>query len=385
MMFKSPTFSTARSDEENYSKEVLTGFLLCLAFLDHTRLFFHYWNTNPGNLESTSPMLFFTRFISHFFAPAVFFMSGMRIYMWSKGCDKRKIFYTLIKFGFVLILTEAVLNNFLWTFNIYYQTLGLFIIGALGLSIIVLAFLQYLPKSLILLLSLLVLFGHHVLDAIELKGFSPASLSWYFLHQQKYIPVEDRLFIINYTIIPWFAILSSGYAIGYLYRRKWLLTSGISLVILFIILRIFNNYGESEPWVMYPDKVKTILSFFSLTKYPASLDFVAITLGPIFIVLHYLWGIRNGLTDFFATFGSVPLFSYLISTLIIHLVAMINLQLQGGSWSDMVITPSSYESGSPLSAYGYSLLTVYLFWLVFIGIIYACCRIYLRMLKAKGY
>ncbi|MFW0717711.1 DUF1624 domain-containing protein [Pedobacter sp. N23S346] len=380
---KNQTLSGKPADVEQYSKALLLGILLTIAILDHTRLFFHYWNTNPGNLESTTSVLFFTRFISHFFAPTVFFLSGTYLFKWSKDKSRQQVFYKMLMLAFILICIELVINNFLWTFDLQYRTIGLFIIGALGLSIFLLAFLQFIPKKFLLLFSILVLIGHHLLDGITLTGQSSSTILWSVLHQQKYIPAGERLFIINYTLIPWFAILSLGYAIGHLYQRKWLLATGIVLTSLFFILRGINIYGDFQPWAKQETFEKTILSFFSATKYPASTDFVFITLGPMFIVLHYIKGIKNKLTDFFVTFGSTPLFTYLISTLLIHLTAMIGLALSGKSWSVMVITPKSYITGNALSNYGYSLGIVYLLWLVFVFLLYMCCRFYRTYLLRK--
>jgi len=373
---KNLTIKRKTKDAEQYSKELLLGALLTIAILDHTRLFFHYWNTNPGDLESTTPILFFTRFISHFFAPTVFFISGTYLFIWSKGKSKPQFFYGLIRLALLLISIELIVNNFLWTFDPFYRTIGLFIIGALGLSIGLLAFLQFLPGKLLLVLSVLFLIAHHLLDGIPAAGKSPASIIWYILHQQKYIPAGERLFIVNYTLIPWFALLSLGYATGYLYRRKSLLATGVLLTCLFFILRGLNLYGDLQPWTRQETFTKTVLSFFSVTKYPASLDFICITLGPMFIVLHYIEGVQNKVTDFFVAFGSAPLFTYLLSTLVIHLAAMINLWLTGGPWSAMLITPRSYQQGNMLSDYGYPLGTVYLLWLLFLFMLFGCCKLY---------
>ncbi|MFD2288116.1 hypothetical protein GJU39_20140 [Pedobacter petrophilus] len=379
---KNPTVKKQIEDPEQYSKELLLGILLTIAILDHTRLFFHYWNTNPGKLETTTPILFFTRFISHFFAPTVFFITGTYLFRWSKDKSRRQVFYHMLLLAFLLIVVELLINNFLWTFDFQYRTIGLFIIGALGLSIGLLAFLQFMPKKLLLLFSILVLIFHHSIDGVTVTGKSLSAILWYILHQQKYIPDGERLFIVNYTILPWFALLSLGYAIGHHYQRKWLLTTGLVLTCLFFILRGIN-FGDSQPWTIQVSFVKTLISFFSVTKYPASIDFICITLGPMFIVLHYIKGIRNKLTDFFVTFGSAPLFTYLLSTFLIHLAAMIGLCFTDISISAMITTSKSYEKGNELSNYGYSLGVVYLLWLVFVFLLYYCCRCYRTYLLHK--
>lgn len=373
---KNQIISKKPVDTESYSKQLILGILLTIAILDHTRLFFHYWNTNPGDLENTTPILFFTRFISHFFAPVVFFITGTYLFQWSRRKSSQQIFYNLLLLAFLLIAIELVINNFFWTFDLQYRTIGLFIIGALGLSIFLLAFLQFMSKKLLIVFSMLVLIGHHLLDGFVLTGQSSTTILWSVFHQQKYIPAGERLFIINYTIIPWFAILSLGYAIGHLYQKKWLLPAGIVLTCLFFILRGINLYGDLQPWSKQETFEKTMLSFFSVTKYPASTDFVLITLGPMFIFLHYIKGVRNRLTDFFVTFGSYPLFTYLLSTLMIHLAAMVGLFFINQPLSAMVITPKSYVKGNELSNYGYPLIAVYLLWMIFVFLLYHCCKFY---------
>ena len=360
---------------ESNSKELILGILLTVAILDHTRLFFHYWNTNPGNLDSTTPMLFFTRFISHFFAPTVFFITGTYLFQWSQRKSSRQVFYNMLLLAFLLIVVELLINNFLWTFDFQYRTIGLFIIGAHGLSIGLLAFLQFMPKKILLIFSILVLIGHHLLDGLVPKDDSLTTTLWSILHQQKYITDGERLFVINYTIIPWFAILSSGYAVGHLYKRKWLLPTGIMLTALFFILRGIN-FGDPQPWIPQETFVKTLLSFFSVTKYPASFDFICITLGPVFIFLHFIKDVQNRVTIFFITFGSSPLFTYLLSTLMIHFAAMAGLCFTGISISEMVTTSKSYEKGNELSNYGYSLGVIYLLWIVFVFPLYRCCKFY---------
>ncbi|CAD0004019.1 DUF1624 domain-containing protein [Flavobacterium chungangense] len=356
----------------------LLGIVMAFAILDHTRLFFHYWNTNPADLDHTTWPLFFTRFISHYFAPAVFFITGMELFhIMGKKTKTQNVWY-LFSLGSALILIEIFINNFLYTFDIYYRTIGVFIIGSLGLCMFCMAGFQYCSRTFILVISLSIIAGHHLLDSIQFEGHSMKAVLWYLLHQQKYIPLGQNMYIINYTILPWLGIILSGYFFGFYYkpessaviRKKILLYSGWISICLFFLLRSINDYGESNPWKIEVSTAKTILSFFNLTKYPASLDYLAITLGPILLFLAYAENWKNPIADFFSMLGKFPLFTYLFSTFLIHFTAMAWLVVDGKPFQMMVITPDSYSDKSPLLNYGHSLAAVYLLSGVFILICY---------------
>lgn len=362
-----------------YTRTLLFGVVMTFAVLDHTRMFFHYWNTDPTNLEQTSPILFFTRFTSHYFAPAVFFLLGIQLYLNGlKRITKKLNTFVLLKQGLFLLLIELLVNNFLYTFDPYYRTIGLFIIGMLGISLIFLAGLHHLDRLSLLWISLLIIGLHNIFDSIHLEGHSPVSIVWYILHQQKFIPLGDRMYIINYTLFPWLGVMLLGYFFGYYYqhgsslvdRKKILMYSGWFSISLFLILRTFNIYGDPKPWTVQKNDMFTILSFFDLTKYPASLSYLCATLGPICLFLAYMEGIQNKYTSFFYTLGKKPLQLYLISTFLIHVLAFLCVWLNGISPLEMIITPDSYTINSELNHYGFSLLVVYVLWLFFVFVLY---------------
>lgn len=357
---------------------ILLGIVMAFAILDHTRLFFHYWNTNPADLDHTTWPLFFTRFVSHFFAPAVFFTTGILLFHMMEKKNRKENVWHLFGWGSALIFIEIFINNFLYTFDPYYRTIGIFIIGSLGICMFWMAGLQYCSRKIILFISIAIISGHHLLDSIQFEGDSVSAVLWYLLHQQKYIPVGQNMYIVNYTILPWLGILLLGYFFGFYYksgnsavlRKKILLYSGCIFICLFFVLRFVNSYGESNPWQFQNSTIKTVLSFFNLTKYPASFDYIAITLGPVLLFLAYAENKKNKIIDFFFILGKYPLFTYLFSTFIIHLSAMLFLYYKEKPLNTMIITPASYSNQSGLLNYGYSLTTVYLLSLVFILICY---------------
>lgn len=374
--------SSTETSQNAYVRTLLLGVVMTFAILDHTRIFFHYWNTNPADLEHTTPSLFLTRFISHYFAPTVFFLVGIELYLNGLSHTKKQHTFHLLKQGIFLVLIELFINNFLYTFDPYYRTVGLFILGLLGLGFICLAGLHYLNRKIVLFVSLSIIGLHNLLDSIHLEGHSTLSLIWYVLHQQKFIPLDDRMYIVNYTLLPWLGVLLLGYFFGYYYRperdhlhrKKILIYSGWASLSLFLIFRSLNIYADPKPWTIQPNGLFTLLSFLDLTKYPASLAYLSVTMGPILLFLAYAEGIQDKFTSLFNTLGKKPLFIYLASTFLIHALAMLGLWLGNASPLRMVITPSSYSNDSELHNYGYSLPVVYVLWLVFIFLFYFMCK-----------
>jgi len=215
-------------------------------------MFFFYWQVNPTVIGQTTWPVFLTRFLSHFFAPTIFLLLGIALYSYRQHYGAAKLCKTLCATGILLLLVELVVNNFLYTFDPYYRTIGLFILGLLGLSFICMAGLQYLGTKMLLAISLILLFGHHLWDKIQLQGNSFRSISWYIFHQQKFLLVDNRLFIVNYTLIPWLPVFMLGYVVGKLFqrqadpakRKRILVFAGYCSLALFFALRLLNVYGD---------------------------------------------------------------------------------------------------------------------------------------------
>lgn len=361
-------------------RNLLLGIVLAFAMLDHTRMFFYYWNVNPTAIGDTGIMLFLTRFLSHFFAPTIFLLLGIEIYQYGQRYGSSRLTKTLCYTAVMLLALELVVNNFLYTFDPYYRTIGLFILGLLGLCFFCMTGLQYLGSKSLFIISLLLLSGHHLLDGIQLKDNSLGSICWYLLHQQKFIPGPNRLFIVNYTLIPWLGVLMLGYSMGKLFlphadpvKRKFtLLIAGYASLTLFFIIRFVNAYGDPVGWNADPDPMKTVMSFLNLTKYPASLAYLSLTLGTVFLFLGYTTNCRGDKIFLFYALSRRPLFIYLFSTFLIHFMAMALLWLTGKDPTAMLITSLSYTKASPLMQYGYSIEKVYLIW---IGILLFCSAI----------
>ncbi|SEQ86527.1 Uncharacterized membrane protein [Hyunsoonleella jejuensis] len=374
------------------SIDILRGLVMVLMALDHTRDYFHYGSflTDPTDLETTTPILFFTRFITHYCAPIFIFLAGTSAYLYGSKKTKTQLFKFLITRGFWLVFLAIVVNNFVWKFDITYSLIVLQVIWAIGLCMILLAFAIYMPIKGILALGIILVAGHNLLDSIVLQGSSFKSIIWYILHQRERISFGAQTIVFAYPIIPWFGLIALGYCFGTLYkkdfnaerRKKYLIWLGASCIVLFFIIRGINSYGDLVPWSAQDTVTKTVLSFFKVTKYPPSLAYLLITLGPALLFLYAIEGIKNRITDFLLVFGRVPLFYYFLHIIIIHILAIIGILIFGGDWTNMILTRDVFRNAKLLN-YGYSLFIVYLVWILVITLLYFPSKSYMTY-KAKN-
>jgi uncharacterized membrane protein len=372
------------------SIDILRGVVMVIMALDHVRDYFHYGSffVDPTNIDTTTPLLFFTRFITNFCAPVFVFLAGTSAFLYGSNKPKSVLFKFLFTRGIWLIFLEMVINNFIWTFDITYSLQIFQVIWAIGFSMVCLSLLIYLPKKVILMIGLILIVGHNALDGIVMQGQSFPSIMWYFLHQEKMLVFgSDYILFLKYPLIPWIGLMALGYLFGTLYqkdfdaslRKKWLLRFGFICVVLFAILRGLNIYGDLLPWSVQDTTTKTILSYLNVTKYPPSLLFICITMGPAMLFLYAYENTKNKITDFFLVFGQVPLFYYFFHMLVIHILAIFGIILFGGNWQDMLITAQGFMD-QKLSTYGYSLGVVYVVWIGVVLLLYPFCNQY-RMYK----
>lgn len=370
------------------SIDILRGVVMVIMALDHVRDYFYYGSffNDPTNLETTTPILFFTRFITNFCAPVFVFLAGTSAFLYGSKKSKSALFKFLFTRGIWLIFLEIVVNNFIWTFDFTYSLQIFQVIFAIGFSMICLSLLISLPKTVVLIIGISFIAGHNTLDGILLKGQSIQSIIWYFLHQENALVYgTDKIVVLHYPLIPWIGLMTLGYLFGTLYqkdfntslRKKWLLILGIGPILIFVILRGLNVYGDLVPWSIQGSATKTILSFFNVTKYPPSLLFLSITMGPAMLFLYAYENTKNKLTNFFLAFGRVPLFYYFTHLLVIHVLAIIGLLFFGGNWHDMILTGKGFMSET-LKTYGYSLFMVYIVWIGIILLLYPFCKRYMN-------
>ena len=367
---------------------------MVLMALDHARDYFHLGAlvNDPTALSTTTPVIFFTRFITHFCAPVFVFLAGTSAFLYGSRKTKPALSKFLFTRGLWLIFVEIVIMNFIWFFDIRYSTILLQVIFAIGISMIVLGILIYLPQKAILVLALLLIAGHNLLDGITMEGKSFSSIIWYILHQHSFIKFsENFVMIFDYPLLPWMGVMALGYCFGGLYtkdfnvnmRKKWLLYLGLGSTALFFILRGINIYGDLVPWTTQKNTIYTIMSFFNVTKYPPSLSFLLVTLGPALLFLYATETIKNRFTDFFLVFGRVPFFYYVLHILIIHFFALMILVITGGDWKLMIldwkaiVLSESLLADGKLASYGYSLWVVYLIWIGIVLLLYPLSKKYM--------
>jgi len=383
------TTTTIRS-QKSYrieSIDLLRGIAMVIMALDHVRDYFYYGSffNNPTNLETTTPILFFTRWITHFCAPVFVFLAGTSAFLYAQRKKSTKeVAKFLVTRGLWLITLEFTIISFAWTFDITFSLQFFQVIWAIGISMVCMAGLIFLPKKWLLFAGFVLVCGHNLLDGIKLEGTSPIAVVWYILHQLTFIPTgTDSAVFIVYPVVPWTGLMILGYCFGTLYqkgfdtekREKWLVWTGSGAIILFLLLRAFNIYGDPSPWSIQNSFTYSVLSFLNTTKYPPSLLYLLMTVGPSLLFLYWTEKKKSPITNFFVIIGRVPLFYYALHLFLIHLLAIGGVMLAGRPWTDMVLTAEAFMSGN-LVTYGYSLWVVYGVWVLVIALLFPVSKWY---------
>jgi len=362
------------------SIDLLKGLVMVIMALDHTRDYFHYsaFFFDPTDPTQTTAPIFFTRFITHFCAPAFSFLAGLSAFMIGKRKPLNELSSFLVKRGLWLVFVEIIIISFGWKFDPQFRHVGLQTIWSLGISMIVLAGLIHLPKNAILAFSIVIIFGHNLLDTIHFDG----SYLWAMLHErQKFEFAEGHTVAFAYSLLPWIAVMSFGYCFGSLYetafdsekRKRILNRIGIGCWMLFLILVAINKYGDLVHWTNYGFNTKTVMSIFNVTKYPPSLLYLLITLGGTLIFLANAEKPKGKVVAFFCVFGRVPFFYYIIHIYLIHLFAAFAAKLTGFGWQALVL-PTFITRVEALKGYGFTLITVYGVWILVIALLYPVCK-----------
>jgi len=363
------------------SIDLLKGLVMVIMALDHVRDYFHYsaFFFDATDPEQTTWPIFITRFITHFCAPAFSFLAGTSAFMIGKRKSPAELSSFLFKRGLWLVFVEIIIINFAWKFDLNFTHIGLQTIWSLGISMIVLAGLIYLPKKVILAFSIVIIFGHNLLDNIHFEG----SYLWSILHEFKQFEfINGHKVLFAYSLLPWIAVMSLGYCFGSLYdssfdvkKRKRILNNlGIGSLVLFFILIAINKYGNPVQWTNYGINSKTLMSIFNINKYPPSLLYLLITLGGTFLFLANAEKLKGKVVDFFCVFGRVPFFYYILHIFLIHLIAVFASEFTGFGWEIMVSMPTFITRVEALKGYGFNLITVYIIWIVVIILLYPLCK-----------
>ena len=356
---------------------------MILMALDHVRDFFGPPGISPTNLAQTTVPLFLTRWITHLCAPTFFLLTGTGAFLALRSKSVAGLSRFLLTRGIWLILLELTVIRCLgYQFNVDYQVTLLVVIWALGWAMVALAALVWLPVPAVLAVGVAMIAGHNLLD-----GVRSANPLWVILHAQGFVLNRPGFVVfVAYPLIPWIGVTAVGYALGPIYRwdterrRQFLLKCGLAVTAAFVVLRAINQYGDPVAWASQPSGALTLVSFLNLTKYPPSLLFLLMTLGPALLIQRALDGGPPSLLRPALVFGRVPLFYFVLHLTLIHLLAVVLCYAQNGAVHWMFESPNlgAYPF-TPPPEWGVSLPVSYVLWVVVVVMLYPVCAWFARV------
>jgi uncharacterized membrane protein len=370
------------------SIDFLRGLVMIVMALDHTRDFFHTaaFTDDPLNLATTTPALFLTRWITHFCAPVFVFLAGASAFFQHQRKSTKDLSKFLISRGLWLVLIEVVVINFVVTFDPSYSTIALQTIWAIGISMVILGLAIWLPFVAVLSLGLLLVLGHNALDFYEAKHTGDYSAAYSLLHRPGFYPLGGSYnLLILYPFLSWAGLMMLGYCFGKLFtmfdgkkQRKVLTQLGFGLIFLFIALRATNLYGDANPWSTQKNALYTVFSFIDTVKYPPSLLYMCMTIGPAILLVAWMGTVKNGFTRFVTVYGRVPFFYYVLHFFLIHLLSTATFFSRGHSFAEGIQTEPNAPFNFLIPGEGYSLPVVYAVWLFVVLVLYPLCRWFSR-------
>jgi uncharacterized membrane protein len=347
--------------------------------LDHVRDFFSYYRFDPLDLTQTNALLFMTRWITHLCAPVFVFLAGTGAFLsGSRGKTKPELAKFLLTRGLWLIVLEFTVIRFGWLFNVDYALSFGQVIWAIGASMVVLSGLIFYSTRVITLFGVAMIVFHNTLDNISPEQMGLFGWPWQIIHSGGVIPFSsNHVYIALYPLVPWIGVMAAGYGFGSLLlkdestRRKMLLRLGIGMIGAFVVIRASNLYGDHIHWSAQKNFLFTIFSFIKCEKYPPSLLYLLMTLGPAIAILPIVERIKGKVGTFFITFGRVPMFYYVLHIYIIHAVAIVAAYF---AVHDVHFLFANAPPGSWPNAFGFRLAIVYLVWLTIVLSLYPACR-----------
>lgn len=365
-----------------YSIDLVRGLVMIIMALDHVRDMLHTSSITqqPTDLNTTTPLLFFTRWITHLCAPTFVFLSGVSAYLsMERQNDRKATKKFLLTRGLWLVALEFTLINFGIFFDVQFKIFVFDVIAAIGVGFICLGILLRCSVRTIAVIGLAILFLHNLAPLVpgsETSVFKQGLMPFF---APSAFPFGERLLVMGYPPIPWLGVMLVGFASGRLFgmetaRQRFLRIGAVSIG-LFVILRFVNIYGDSLPWSHQKSGLFTFLSFINLAKYPPSLDFCLVFLGIMFLILSAVQGIQNKWTAVVCIYGKVPLFYFLVHWYIIHPLVFLMIFLQGFKSSDMRF---GFNFGRPQTGSGIPLWGVYLVWIGLVAVMYPLCKWYGR-------
>jgi uncharacterized membrane protein len=361
----------------------LRGLVMALMVLDHARDFWMGFRVRPLDVASTTPVLFATRWVTHFCAPVFVLLAGAAAYLYGAryGAAERTRF--LLSRGLFLVLLEVTVVRLLWIPDPFYHFTLLQVIWAIGWSMVVLAFVSRAPRALVLTFGALLVVGHNALDGVHATSFGALAPLWNVLHQRGTVKLAPgHVVLVSYPLVPWLGVMALGYAFGPVVklpaeaRRAFCLRLGAALSLAFVLLRALNVYGDPVAWSEQRSAWRTALSFLNTEKYPPSLEYLAMTLGPALIVFAFAPSLARRL-PFLTVFGKVPLLFYVLHLFVLRYTSLpVALARFGGN---ALIPPPKGSGASP----EFPLYVTYVAWAVTLAALYPVCRYYATLKATK--
>lgn len=372
------------------SIDLLRGIIIVLMALDHVHDFFGALDASPTNLATTTAPLFFTRWITHFCAPVFFLLTGTAARLTLQRMSKGALSRFLLSRGLWLIVLEVTVMRLALQFNLDYRVTMLTVLWALGWAMIVLAGLIHLPLRALVVIGVAMVAGHNLLDGVPAETFGPLAPLWHVLHVPGFVHQGAHTVFVAYPLVPWLGVTALGYALGECYgweaprRRTLLLGLGVGLSLGFVLLRLANVYGDPLPWTVQRSPAWTLLSFLNTQKYPPSLLFLLMTLGPALLLLRAVdAGTPRWLRPALA-FGKVPLFFYVLHFYAIHLLAVAACYVRYGDASGLFRSPDlgHFPFTAP-PGWDAGLPAIYLVWAGLVLAFYPLCRWYAGLKRRR--
>ena len=358
------------------SIDTLRGLVMIVMALDHTRDFFANGGFNPRDVTDTA--LFLTRWVTHFCAPTFIFLAGISAFLYgAQGRSTREVSRFLVTRGLWLVLIEFTVVRLGWSFDIHFNYFVAQVIFAIGVSMVALSAIVHLPRGAIVAIGLAMIAGHNALDGIKAEQLGAAAPLWNLLHQPGLFDIAPGVkFIVLYPLVPWIGVMAAGYALGPVFAQEraarvpQLFMLGAAVTLGFVVLRATNLYGDPAPWAIQDTLPATVLSFINCDKYPPSLLYLAMTLGPALMLVATLESVRGPVADWIATVGRVPFFYYVVHIFLLHALAVLFAWVTIGEIGFLF----GRLAGRKPATYGMGLAGIYAVWLAVVVSLYPLCR-----------
>lgn len=374
--------------------DLLRGLAIALVVLEAARQYFDAtaYQFNPLDPEHTTPLIYATRWLTHFFAPILALLLGAAVHLrLEAGAGRVETTRYLITRGLLLVLLEVTVVTFGRNFTLFppilFQALG-----TAGCALMALGLLIWLPRNAVLVLGAAILLGHNLLEGVDARALGPLANIWRLLHEAVFVVRDERLFFLaDYAILPWVGLAMFGYGLGPVFlaaparRDRIFFALGVVMIALFLVLRVGNLYGDPAPWGPQDDVTRSALSFLNVSKFPPSLLFMCATLGPVFMLAPLIARLRGPAAEILTTFGQAPLFAFVLHFYLAHTLSLMAMAAAGHDPSlsidaigKFVLTPQALEGT------GFSPPIVYLVWFALLAVLYPLCRWWLSVKRTRA-